>query len=45
MVSPVMGTYVSLIFGIKQIFWVVLGFMLLNLGVAFVVKKQNEISE
>jgi len=45
MVSPVMGTYVSLVFGIKEIFWVVFGFMLLNLGVAFVVKKQNKISE
>jgi len=43
MVSPVMGTYVSIAFGIKQILWVVLGFILLNVGVAIIVRKQNKI--
>ncbi len=42
MVSPVMGTYVSIVFGIKAIFWIVLGFIMLNLGVAYVVKKQTK---
>jgi len=45
MVSPVLGTYVSIQFGIKQIFWVLLTFICLNLCTAFIVKKYRNKQE
>ena len=40
MVSPALGTYVSIAFGMKFIFWFIFIFIALNLGVAFTIKKQ-----
>ena len=41
MVSPALGTYVSIVFGIKFIFWFIFIFVALNLGVALTIKKQR----
>ncbi len=45
MVSPVLGTYVSIQFGIKQIFWVLLAFVFLNLCMAFIVRNYRKKQE
>ena len=42
MVSPALGTYVSIVFGMKFIFWFIFIFIALNLAVAFTIKKQRE---
>ena len=42
MVSPVLGTYVSIAFGMKFIFWFIFIFIALNLTVALTIKKQRE---
>lgn len=39
MVSPAIGTYVSIQFGIKEILWVLLAFLFMNFGVAFVIRR------
>lgn len=41
MVSPALGTYVSITLGMKFIFWFVFIFIGLNLAVAFTIKKQR----
>ena len=43
MASPTIGTYVSLKFGLSEIFWVLLAFVGLNILVAFfIARKQKE---
>lgn len=41
MVSPAVGTTVSIIFGIKSILWILLAFILGNIITAFIVKRQS----
>jgi len=45
MISPTIGAYVSVVWGIKLLFWVILAFLVMNTLVGFVVKKRNEAIE
>lgn len=42
MVSPVIGGYVSVVWGIRWLFWVLFAFLLMNVMVGFIIKKRNE---
>ncbi|MGX8794727.1 MFS transporter [Fusibacter sp. JL298sf-3] len=41
LVSPAIGTYVSVQYGIKEIFWVLIVVLLLNLSVTFAITKRT----
>lgn len=41
MVSPAMGTYISIYLGIKNILWIVLLMLILNFGVISIIKYKN----
>lgn len=43
MVSPTLGTYISIQFGIREILWALLVFIGLNIITAFVLRKHNRI--
>ena len=42
MVSPVIGGYVSVVWGIRWLFWVLFAFLLMNIVVGLIIKKRNE---
>jgi DHA1 family multidrug resistance protein-like MFS transporter len=43
MVSPTLGTYISIQFGIREILWALLVFIGFNIVTAFVLRKHNRI--